>query len=54
MTTALTRDCGLLNLEQGRMVEQGSHSELLAQNGPYATLFRMQAALRDESSMVSR
>ncbi len=44
----------VIYLEQGRMVEQGSHSELLAQNGPYATLFRMQSALRDETSMASR
>lgn len=42
----------VIYLEQGRMVEQGSHRELLAQNGPYATLFRMQSALRDETSVA--
>jgi len=30
-------------LEQGRIVEEGSHKELLEQNGLYATLFNMQA-----------
>ncbi|PSR16939.1 protein tyrosine phosphatase [filamentous cyanobacterium CCP3] len=41
----------ILYLEQGQVVEQGTHSELLAQNGPYATLFRMQSALREETSV---
>ncbi|WP_035985952.1 ABC transporter ATP-binding protein [Leptolyngbya sp. KIOST-1] len=44
----------VIYLEQGRAIEQGTHSELLARNGPYATLFAMQSALRDESPMVSR
>lgn len=30
-------------LEQGQIVEEGSHKELLEQNGLYATLFNMQA-----------
>ena len=29
-------------MEQGRIVEQGRHAELLARNGRYATLYRMQ------------
>jgi ABC-type transport system involved in cytochrome bd biosynthesis fused ATPase/permease subunit len=31
-------------LQQGRMIEQGSHDALLAQNGEYARLFRLQAS----------
>jgi ATP-binding cassette subfamily B protein len=31
-------------LEQGRIVECGSHDELMAAGGPYATLFNLQAA----------
>ncbi len=30
-------------LEQGKIIEQGTHTELMTQNGAYATLFRMQA-----------
>jgi ATP-binding cassette subfamily B multidrug efflux pump len=33
----------LVVLEQGRIVEQGSHRDLLAHNGHYATLWRRQA-----------
>ncbi|HEV2068716.1 MAG TPA: ABC transporter ATP-binding protein [Acidimicrobiales bacterium] len=31
-------------LERGRLVEQGSHTELMAQGGMYAELFRLQAS----------
>lgn len=34
----------LVVLDQGRVVEQGSHAELMATGGVYATLFTMQAA----------
>ena len=30
-------------LEQGRIIEQGSHRELMGLNGKYAQMFRMQA-----------
>jgi ATP-binding cassette subfamily B protein len=31
-------------LREGRVVEQGSHDELLDRDGPYARLFSLQAA----------
>lgn len=34
----------ILVLNAGSLVEEGSHEALLAQNGEYATLFRLQAA----------
>ncbi len=34
----------VLVLEQGRLVESGTHRDLLANNGPYATLYRIQFA----------
>jgi ATP-binding cassette subfamily B protein len=34
----------ILVLDQGRMVEQGSHAELMAQEGLYAKLAAMQFA----------
>jgi ATP-binding cassette subfamily B protein len=34
----------ILVLEHGRILEQGSHEQLLALNGRYAELFELQAA----------
>jgi ATP-binding cassette subfamily B protein len=31
-------------LDEGRIVEQGTHAELLARNGRYATMFKLQAS----------
>jgi len=30
-------------LEKGHIIEQGSHAELMRQNGKYAEMFRLQA-----------
>ena len=30
-------------MEQGRIIESGSHSSLMSQNGTYAKMFRLQA-----------
>ena len=32
----------ILVMEKGRIIEQGSHAELLSQNGAYAKLYNMQ------------
>ena len=40
----------IIVMADGRVVEQGTHAELLARNGHYATLHRMQ--FRDEPASV--
>ncbi|MCM1984469.1 ABC transporter ATP-binding protein [Lyngbya confervoides] len=36
----------ILYLDQGQIIEQGTHAELLQKNGSYATLFQIQSALQ--------
>lgn len=36
-------------LKRGQLVEQGTHSELLARNGVYAHLYRLQALTEEEA-----
>ncbi|MFM7266023.1 MAG: ABC transporter ATP-binding protein [Cyanobium sp.] len=38
-------------LERGRIVESGTHSALLARNGAYAALWRVQAGLRPDEAL---
>ena len=42
----------ILVLDRGRIVEQGTHGELLAANGLYARISRAQAVL-DSTTLVS-
>jgi ATP-binding cassette, subfamily B, bacterial len=41
-----TRADMILYLENGQVVEQGTHLELMQQNGPYAALYQVQGSLR--------
>lgn len=39
----------IITMEQGRIVEDGSHDELIRKGGRYATLHRLQAGLHEVS-----
>jgi ABC-type multidrug transport system fused ATPase/permease subunit len=43
----------ILVLDEGRLVERGTHDELLARDGTYAALHRVQADVRDDSVSVA-
>ena len=46
LSTVRTAD-RILTLEDGRLVEDGSHDQLLHSGGRYATLHRLQAGLHE-------
>jgi ABC-type multidrug transport system fused ATPase/permease subunit len=52
LSTILAAD-RIVMLERGRIVERGTHRELLAAGGPYARLFRATAAATDVESVLS-
>jgi ATP-binding cassette subfamily B protein len=53
--SAVRRADRIIVLEQGRVVEQGSHAELLSRDGRYAAMFRLQAArFAAEPDVVTR
>ncbi|WOD37003.1 ABC transporter ATP-binding protein [Nodosilinea sp. E11] len=39
----------ILYLEQGQVLEQGTHQDLMRRNGAYAALFKMQSAIREDA-----
>ncbi|MCB0185549.1 MAG: type I secretion system permease/ATPase, partial [Caldilineaceae bacterium] len=41
----------ILVMDHGRIVQDGSHGELMAASGPYARMFRAQAAWYERSAM---
>ena len=51
LSTVLAAD-KIFVIEQGRLVEGGTHSELLARDGVYATLYRQQFRDRDSDDNV--
>ncbi|MCO5131568.1 MAG: ABC transporter ATP-binding protein/permease [Xanthobacteraceae bacterium] len=55
--SALARMDRILVIEEGRVIEQGSHDELLARNGLYAWLWRQQTASSNDGlapSLISQ
>lgn len=47
LSTTRDADC-IYMMDQGRIIESGTHEELLAQNGKYADMWRVQAGLYQE------
>jgi ATP-binding cassette subfamily B protein len=44
----------ILMLEHGKIIEQGSHKDLVLQNGKYAELYTMQAKRYMEEDVVAK
>ena len=44
----------IIVLDDGRIVESGTHAELLAMNGHYASLYRMQFSDESQESLMMR
>ncbi|MGB0915275.1 MAG: ATP-binding cassette domain-containing protein, partial [Crocinitomicaceae bacterium] len=46
--SSLRNSTRIINIDEGLVIEEGSHQELLALNGPYAELHHKQLAEEDE------
>ena len=42
----------ILVLENGRVVQQGTHDQLIREDGLYASIFHIQSALSDEAGEI--
>jgi len=52
LTTARLAD-RIVVLDRGRIVEEGTHAELVARDGRYARLYRLQMTAETENALVS-
>lgn len=48
--SAVRRTDRIITIDRGRLVEQGSHEELLSTGGRYASLYRLQAGIHEVGS----
>jgi ATP-binding cassette, subfamily B, bacterial HlyB/CyaB len=45
--SAVRRADRIMTIERGRLIEDGTHDELIKTGGRYATLFRIQAGIHE-------